>query len=152
MRGHSTAEMDIRDAWRLGQSCPHPQTSRVEARGTAPDTLPVPARCLFSFGPPTVNTGQVAGRAGPPAATGPAACGCALGVLRPVIHQAWFPFWDFARQGFVTMSSARIGHRTWLLILTSLHGSLLGMEASKSCRLHFCPQGHCSLGTAGWAC
>lgn len=59
MRGHSTAETDIRDAWRLGQSCPHPQTSRVEARGTAPDTLPVPARCFFSFGPPTVNTGLV---------------------------------------------------------------------------------------------
>ena len=58
MRGHSTAETDVRDAWRLGQSCPHPQTSRVEARGTAPDTPPVPARCLFSFGSPTVNTGE----------------------------------------------------------------------------------------------
>ena len=116
--------------------------------GHASCSRPVPLLLWFSY---REHRG-VAGRAGPPAAPGPAACGCALGVLRPVIRQAWFPFWDFARQGFVTMSSARIGHRTWLLILTSSHGSLLGMEASRSCRLHFCPQGRCALGTAGWAC
>lgn len=38
---------------------------------------------------------------------GQAACGCALGLLWPVICQAWFRFGFgvFARQGFVMMSS-----------------------------------------------
>ena len=50
MRGHSTAETDVRDAWRLGQSCPHPQSSWVEAWGIPPDALPTLAHRLFSFG------------------------------------------------------------------------------------------------------